>query len=499
MAVLVAVFATSAILLVALLVYLLRKRISSGERPAKARSKRSGKSAAITPQSAPVNSASRRRTFSASDYAETAPASTYLPLPGAEPEPEEAPPALPPAIAAGQLQAIVFRQVFPPHTAPDVTSYYGGVPTAQTAFEWPRDPATGKPLHFILQIDCAAIPEHARLGLMPGTGALYVFLDLEWGAGNAFRVIWSAAGSGQWRDIDPPGDIGMAYGAEAAHAWPWALTAEHGTPLLPRWPFDPVAVTLPFIDRDDDTPFNAPHWSGVLPEAQGAPVSSTHLTVQDVTGEDNAMVPPFATFPHDWLAIQICVARLVRDAQREARHPRPSLFPELEGDAKVRQLEMIATEARAWFDHALKNPAFAVVPQPEREAFWQWFASYKPLTQLLAPRAIEAAIETTLHASPDLARDLPAEIVGRLASRHALAVQTARGIHANSPDRMLAPFSDVQGDQQEIAATHLLLLELSGDEAIGHHFGEGVYQFWITPDDLAARRFDQVVLTTAAY
>jgi hypothetical protein len=34
---------------------------------------------------------------------------------------------------------------------------------------------------------------------------------------------------------------------------------------------------------------------------------------------------------------------------------------------------------------------------------------------------------------------------------------------------------------------------------LGHHFGEGVYQFWITPADLRARRFDRVDLTADAY
>jgi hypothetical protein len=34
---------------------------------------------------------------------------------------------------------------------------------------------------------------------------------------------------------------------------------------------------------------------------------------------------------------------------------------------------------------------------------------------------------------------------------------------------------------------------------LGHHFGEGVYQFWITPEDLKARRFDKVELSADAY
>lgn len=503
MEVLIAIFATSAILLVALLVYLVRKRIASApprQPREKASAKVRGKAAKASAEAAAPARTGRQRIISAADYAE----SEGLSVPRLAPRTIETTvsgPALPPAVAAAQLQAIVFRQVFPPHDAPNATSYYGGVPTAQSAFEWPRDPTTGHPLHFILQVDCAAVPHEARLGLFPATGTLHVFLDLQWGEGNAFRVIWSPPGSGDWREIDPPTDIGIAYGTEAAHVWPWALDADHGTPLLPRWPFDPVAVALPAPEPEDaeDSPFNAPSWSDVLAAAQGAPVHSNPLSVRDILGEGGEVVRPFPTFPQNWLSIQICAARLARAAEREGRHPRPSLFPELEGEFKVLHLELIATEAKSWYEHALKNPAFDPIDEPVREAFWNWFASYKPLTQLLAPRAIEEAVETTLQAFPDLANELPADFVARLASRHALAVQTERGIHANSPDRMLAPFSDVQGDQQERAATHLLLLELSSNEPIGHHFGEGVYQFWITPDDLAARRFDQVVLTTTAY
>ena len=70
---------------------------------------------------------------------------------------------------------------------------------------------------------------------------------------------------------------------------------------------------------------------------------------------------------------------------------------------------------------------------------------------------------------------------------------------ATTPDRMLAPPVDVQDYQSDRARTYLLLLELFSNDGLGHHFGEGVYQFWITPADLRARRFDKVELTADAY
>lgn len=61
---------------------------------------------------------------------------------------------------------------------------------------------------------------------------------------------------------------------------------------------------------------------------------------------------------------------------------------------------------------------------------------------------------------------------------------------------MLAAPVDLQFDIDERVRELVLLLELSSDEGLAHYFGEGVYQFWIRPEDLAARRFDCVVLST---
>ena len=72
-------------------------------------------------------------------------------------------------------------------------------------------------------------------------------------------------------------------------------------------------------------------------------------------------------------------------------------------------------------------------------------------------------------------------------------------LHASVHQMMLCPPSYVQGDAEARIGEWLLLLELSSDPPVGHHFGEGVLQFWIRPDDLAARRFDLVELTASAH
>jgi hypothetical protein len=99
------------------------------------------------------------------------------------------------------------------------------------------------------------------------------------------------------------------------------------------------------------------------------------------------------------------------------------------------------------------------------------------------------SVEASLTAGPEAAARIPLEVVDYIRSRHSLATQTERGVHIRIPDRMLAAPVDVQGDIEERTREFLLLLELSSDEGLAHYFGEGVYQFWIRPDDLGAGPF----------
>jgi hypothetical protein len=57
----------------------------------------------------------------------------------------------------------------------------------------------------------------------------------------------------------------------------------------------------------------------------------------------------------------------------------------------------------------------------------------------------------------------------------------------------------VQGHVEELVEDHLLLLELGSGSGPEHHFGEGVLQYLITPEDLAAGRFDRVKAVLSSY
>jgi hypothetical protein len=493
-------FITSALGLIALLLYWLRQRAlqePKQKKPKQAKRRKGAPEPEPEPEPLPLKTG-RSRLISAASLAE-AEAANSLPEPEPfEPEPEpaetepEAPaPSLPTPLAAVRQQAIVLRQHFPPHRAPEGRSWLGGTPLLPGAAEWPVNPANGKSLHFLLQLDLAEVPDEAGLGLLPSEGALAVFLDLDWGPGEAFRVLHAQGYAGTpWHALEVPPALAMAYGDEAALVWPWALTPEHGTQLLPRWPIAPRLITLPESDTPG-WPHNADTARALL-AAQGVDELAPPLTPADFHGADGqGFEPLWYGYPQDWITVQIVCAALVREADRAARTVLDDPYPGLETEERAAQIKAAREEAQAWFDHALNNPALTPLAPPVRKAFWDWLSTHRALAEHVMPAAVEAAIETTLHASPRESAKFPEEVTARLAYRHALARRTPEGVIAPPPARLLAPASETSG----LAATHLLLLELPSNPALGHHFGGGALQWWITPADPADRRFENAVMT----
>jgi uncharacterized protein YwqG len=411
-------------------------------------------------------------------------------------------------MAAGK-QAILFRQHFPPQHGGSTLSFFGGAPIAPRGLRWPRADGSGapsKPFSFLMQIDCAAVPAPARLRMLPASGVLYFFLDLTWGEPNPFRVLYTEGGNDC--SAIPPEDLGPAFGDQATYVWRWTQSAEDCPRLLPKWTFQPVAIEIPTEayapdEREDD---DAPLWwpgekvmAEALRSAQGEEVLSSPFRVQDFIDADGIMRRPFANYPHDWRAVQICSGLLLDRLRETYRVPGAAALGELSDVDRNALVMRIKDEARSWFDRATSHAPFSAVPQAESDRFWSWLADYPWLVRFVISDALTLSIEASLTDSQEAAARIPADVARRVHARHALAARSERGLFVTTPDRMLAPPVDVQGHQSERAKTHLLLLELSSNDGLGHHFGEGVYQFWITPDDLKARRFEKVELTADAY
>lgn len=423
---------------------------------------------------------------------------------------------------------ILFRQKFPPPHHDAGASWFGGLPLVPSDFVWPRERlADGRerPLTFILQLDCAATPRGHGL---PERGLLQFFLDLDWGAGDGFRVLHQEAAPESLRPASPPGDAAAPYGEEARHVFPWLLRegAEGaGLFVLPKWPFDPVALHIPdeMMIEDGEA---MPYWpsnerlKAQLAAAQGVP--PPHVSWKS----ESEPVPPFEQMPQDWRAVEWLAGEVlsrlrcrssseIRAAMEAAPPPPPpavkkgwlgSLFAPAPEEpfgeaARARWLADQRAGAEDWLRRAAAYDPFAPLTDRERMEFRDWLAARPMLRGYELTGAALKAMESSLAASPQAAARVPREALRALAERHAFAVGMGDDIFVRTPVRMFGPPSCVQtaaGEMME-EGDYRLLLELEGDEGLAHFFGEGVYQFWITQDDLAARRFDRVRMTRDAY
>ena len=405
------------------------------------------------------------------------------------------------AILASRRQAILFRQIVPPNHDPAHLSFFGGLPIAPSGFQGPRGELW--PYSFIMQLDCSAVPADGRLGMFPDHGVLYLFLDLNWGQEDLFRVIWERGPTEGWTEIQPPVDLPHAYGYTLT--WHWPESDADWPRLLPKWPFDPVVIhggPLPDAPDDEDETDPTYAWPGTIhpnqaiPAIEGAVVQSLSFAFGKSKRDR-----PFDGFPHDWNAVRISTGLIAKGIKRELSFPelRKRLFRELSDEEFAAKMADLQVELRRWSDRASAAARFDEVPPAEREQFWSWVKEHSWITSFPMIYAGDLSVEASLSASPEAAARIPPDAVDYIRGRHALASLWEGKLHINIPDRMLAPPVDVQGDIDDRVREFILLLELSSNEGLAHYFGEGVLQFWIRPDDLAAHRFDRVELSTTAY
>lgn len=398
-------------------------------------------------------------------------------------------------------QAVLLRRHVPPR--PDAPSFWGGVPLVPPGFEWPHfTPEGGSPraLSFLLQVDCAAIPAEARLGVMPDRGLLYFFLDLDWGAHWKWRVLHADADPSILAPAAVPAALPRAYGQR--DYWSWPRRDEDWPRLLPRFSVDPVVIrgsALPaFGEEDDDERFV---WPGSIDVAkalegiEGAIVESR--TIQN-RYEDGILQRPYASFPQDWQAVRIALGHLARQSRRHGPLDRMAARPETAAQAEVVRATIEDGLAKWGARADAADPALPLDAR-DRDAFWDFFVSVQPVSLFALTEAARQSLDATIAANPMPGSVLDEDAMDFARTWHAFALRGERGLHVRLSDRMLSAPTEVQDGAAERAREWLMLLELSSDASIGHHLGEGVLQFCIRPEDLAARRFDRVDLYATAY
>jgi len=430
-------------------------------------------------------------------------------------------------LEADAAEGFGLRRVMPP--AEPGLSYLGGAPRLPAGLDWPRT-ADGRGLSFLGQIHLPELPAAACRSLLPASGTLFFFVN----SGDELTGVDEAGGAAVLQaedDLravpprDPPAHVMAAHGEEAHYALPWLSDigpVPEAPKLFPRWPVELRALrTYPHryhgpakldggaLDAYGEMAFDK-QWDAF--EAAFGPAPARDLS----DGWAQELRWPDPAWPPAWIHVQVLAAQLADRARQGRRRAEADSKTGRDRGAKARLPAYAALEAAAggWWRRAAASP-FTPVPQADRDALRAWLAALDAyelkgfLQRFAAPARTERLPDFAPRDLNDLLRRaavaggdaclgygaaalLPAETVERLAPRHAPA-HRAGSMRQMRRHQLLGLPREVQNAAEDFA-DHVLLAQFDYDDAMFWHWGDvGVIQFWIRPEDLAARRFERAV------
>ena len=359
-------------------------------------------------------------------------------------------------------------------------SHFGGRPRLGDA-EWPRD-AQGAPLPFIAQLDLAEIAAVHPDTPLPKTGSLAFFL----GSGAVMHVP-----EGDHNRVDPPADMPHAY-EDAGCPPPGRNTGEtRGTFLY--WPVEPIRLRLPdgLPEPSDDIDSNG-EVIMAQKRALGAVVPSREFAFT-TGGPSTAGVEGTDT-------VWWYCSNLFLDELRAAHNHLPERIATKEGQAaEIERLHAKGQQLAELIAHfetftAGREPWAEMAPDEVdvlRDVIAEARNGLQSLCGFIVARDLDslrtAAIRRMITGEPDAASALPDALLDFLNTGYRRPITYEHqmfGLGACPQSALYDHLSD-----------HLLL-QIANDDLAEIQFGEvGVFHFWISPEDLAARRWDQVQLT----
>lgn len=428
-----------------------------------------------------------------------------------------------------------------------------GWPQLPASLEWPCT-SDGRPLHFLMQLDCATLPRSVdgfTLPDIPNEGTLFLFLDA---VADAFyeetvRLIYTADSVSHLAPVAPPAalaplrDSGWNRTSLGTFRRDYGKRpAETDVPLQapnwePRLPFEPV----PYVGTE------SAEYSDELEALQKAALEQAlpadplaedgvALVLEELPNWASAFIENKAedkyalargvqlvprSFPWRWSDIQECMEsyfylgqyRFIKDDEdvderiEQAARARETLWgSDLDGDVRAWAARVmhqdplghipseIAAEYRAWL--ASLDAAGATLPvetAQETPAERDWRLDlHDAFVSTLEPLAMPP-LRATRHFTlhDDTADDIPAEI-------RSLAAKQMRYDRSSTefPSERHTPVPHVlfgPKDPQNVAKTDLLLLTLATGYGLTTLWGDcSALQIWISPEDLTARRFDKI-------
>jgi hypothetical protein len=358
---------------------------------------------------------------------------------------------------------------------------------------------------------------------------------------------------------DPPPHVMPACGPDAHFHFPWLCehrgSATDGPREFPLWPVEVHAMRLYAeapIFGDELTPAQAEEYSERAEAGQWAAYEAafgppalweypTWWTEEDrsrlgpdyplALAERGRLWFPDAAWPYAWIHVQIFAARLL-DHLRNLKLRAERDLAAATGDRspfarRLRGLTSLEAEAAAWHERALKAGPASAAGARDRAAFRGWVErldrpAASPLARIIGrmqgsavrderlpdlgpervnrmtEQAFVAGADACLGYAPDgaWASLLPPEIRPAVLGRHEPFARRKHRDGLMVRHHLLGRGRDVQGAPGRAEASHVLLAQFDTDEGMFWMWGDcGVLQVWITPEDLAARRFERCVTT----
>ena len=426
------------------------------------------------------------------------------------------------AIERARQAHLAIKHIFPPRLPQRSMSYLGGLPIVPRNFDWPtvhnREGLLER-LNFMAQIDCSDLPPGPGRDLLPPKGYLYFFAPMSdsFGPDAMHFVTRYVPGpvTKTWEPLDMP------------------FTAKRmlNEPMDAVWRgkahYDRVEIEFGWIEEPSDEEVAARVDEGHAHEVAskiraerneaffGPPVAHDPLLSSHDKPKD-ALWTPYEGFPANCRTARI-LSRLADAYYWEEKKDLDKRLEELgevaEDDPEAQRLAALKSElltfsmkksSALFIDGRLKDHEAA--PEELKQRIMGFLeelrvsgmpsSKERPYIHLRLPLVINKWLEiAAIHGAeegltdPDGAALIPAEVVAALAHRHDVRKH-----------QMLGEGELVQVAADEMKDRYLLLLQLGPDRALDWLIGEmGPLQYWITPEDLAAKKFENTILTIEAY
>ncbi len=429
-----------------------------------------------------------------------------------------------------KASAIFLRRRWPINATTNVRSYFGGTPTLPKGLAWPVSGETGFPLHFLAQIYCADMPKLPGGPQLPDSGTLFFFADIneemlwEDAPGESTKVLYTKEETGTLKAVPLP-DTLPYIGHELEQ-----MSGGYNNNTLktyPFWPVDPHIIQTYEVEAPQNVPANSPGYFDAVSKQQ--------------TEQINAILPVLDTSQSPKLITALRLSNAEIEAHKQAGRRRLSrtvftpdkfggVFPYSRNIAsfvlgvfidQLQQKELSAKRMIAYYKN--KPPSKASIIEDYHEAL----KSGK--TELEALLTLKIAVDSVQESAPlpkdvlhrynewitanlttqnfaNTINELLIDLARRAAWDNEIKAQLPKGFTSHFTAQLLSTpteaehmiFGAKSNKTNPTGGQGIKLLQLDSDRANGFMFCDaGIADFWISKEDLDARRFDRAYGATA--